>query len=156
MDPLPSTVAYPPSWRRIPWIAGPGLLWAWICLKHSHTYDEVDHRVALAGAWLFALFSGIVILRQVFGVPSLTLTRDGFTQRTWFEKKYFAWSRYRDFTVGTSFLSIESISFVERQTGVKESLFNFTKIPSEGLCQELSQWREKFGGPSDERVSNRT
>ena len=98
-----SAISYRPSWRRTPWLAAFSFLWSWICFRDSHTYNEVDQQIALAGAWFFGLFGGVVILRQISGVPRLVLTHDGFPHRAWFEKKQFVWSRYRDFTVGVSF-----------------------------------------------------
>jgi len=101
---------------------------SWGCFKDSDTFDDTNHRVALAGAVFFALFGAIAFLRQMSGFPRLILTPEGFTQRTWFAKKEFAWSRLGDPSVGPSFLGVSSISFIDRETGFKESVSNFAKV----------------------------
>jgi hypothetical protein len=145
MESQASQVTYAPSWRRAPLVAGLYLLLSWLCYRHSFTDDEVTHRMALAGAILFFLVGGALLLRQVLGFPKLVLEADGFTLRYLSETKRFAWARYGSFTPGP----LESISFIDRETGSTESVFNLTNRPSDELCKELTRWGERFTGPTN-------
>jgi hypothetical protein len=147
---------YSPSWRRMPWVAGFYFLFSWICYRHSGTYDEVDHRMALAGTCFFAVVGTIFLARQMCGFPKFVLTADALVQRSWLETKRFAWSRYDNFSPGTSIGPIESISFIDTETGFKEHLFNLTSVPSEVLCKELQRWRgQSVGEPVGIAPNNR-
>lgn len=131
----------------MPWVAGFYFLFSWICYRQSHTFDEVGHRMALAGSGLFAFVGTIFLARQICGLPKLVLTPEALLQRTWFETKRFPWSRYGNFAVGNSIGPIESISFTDLEAGTKESLFNLTRLSSEHLCRELLRWREQIVSP---------
>jgi hypothetical protein len=132
----------------MPWVVALYLGLAWICYRKSGTYDETGHRMALAGACLLGLIGATLLLRQICGLPKLVLTPEHLTERSLLEKKRFAWSRYGQFTVGITLGPLESIDFVDTETGVKESLFNLTSMSSETLCSELSKWRDRFCGGS--------
>jgi hypothetical protein len=61
-------------------------------------------------------------------------------------QKHFAWSHLGDFAAGPTLLSMESISFVDHETGFKRSIWNLTGVPSDTLCRELSAWRSAYRG----------